>query len=291
MKSRVGRGKSAYLYVAPAVFIILAIFIIPLVNLMIFSLSQTSLIGVITKWVGLDNYKILTSSSFLNSLKITVIWVVSGIAGIMVIGTALALSLNKPIPGRGFLRAVVIIPWVIPHVFAGTMWAWVFNSNSGILNTLLLKTGIITAPISFLGPDLALATVIFIRIWKGVPFLVMSELAALQAIPKSVEEAALIDGSTGLHYFFHMTFPLLKSVLMMSGTILMAWSFTIFDLVYVITAGGPLNKTNLISIMIYKQAFVNNRMGTASAIAIFTMAFVSMIAFFLMRKNIKENSL
>lgn len=104
-------------------------------------------------------------------------------------------------------------------------------------------------------------------------------------------EAALIDGSTGLHYFFHMTFPLLKSVLMMSGTILMAWSFTIFDLVYVITAGGPLNKTNLISIMIYKQAFVNNKMGTASAIAIFTMAFVSMIAFFLMRKNIKENSL
>lgn len=290
-RSRVPKGLSTYPYITPAVLTMFAIFVIPLCDLIVFSFAQVNLIGTISKFVGLENYQVLTSKGFINSLSITIVWVLLGLTGIMVIGTIIALALNKPIPGRGFLRAVVIIPWVIPHVFAGTMWAWVFNSNSGIINNLLMQLHLIQKPISFLGADLALYTVIFIRIWKGIPFLVMSELSALQTISKDVEEAAMIDGSTGVHYFFHITLPLLKSVMVMSGTILMAWSITIFDLVYVITAGGPLKRTEIMSIFIYKQAFINNRMGTAAAVAVFTMIVVSIIAFFLMRKNIKENAL
>ena len=205
------------------------------------------------------------------------------------VGTTLALALNKPIPGRGIFRTIVIIPWVIPHVFAGTMWSWVLNSTNGIVNTVLLDLGLVSTPVSFLGADLALATVIFIRIWKGVPFLVMSLLSALQTIPSEVEEAAKLDGALGWKYFAYITLPLLKPVMVMSGTILMAWSFTIFDLVYVITAGGPLNVTELLSITIYKKAFINGDMGGAAAIAIFTMLFVSIIAFFLMKHNAKED--
>lgn len=211
-----------------------------------------------------------------------------GILGIFIIGTALALALNKKIPGRSFFRTIIIIPWVIPHVFAGTMWSWVLNSSNGIVNNILLELGVIEQPISFLGADLALATVIFIRIWKGVPFLVMSLLSALQTIPYEVEEAAKLDGAIGWRHFCYITMPLLKPVMIMSGTILMAWSFTIFDLVYVITGGGPLNVTELLSITIYKKAFINGDMGGAAAIAIFTMAFVSIIAFFLMKKNAEE---
>ena len=291
MMKRLMRGKIAYGYITPAIAIIFAIFVIPLVNLVVFSFAQVNLIGKIDKWVGTENYEILLTSSFQKSLGITAVGIALGLTGIMIVGTILAMALNKPIAGRGLLRAIVIIPWVIPHVFAGTMWAWVFNSNSGIINNVLLKLGVIQQPISFLGADLALFTVIFIRIWKGVPFLVMSELSALQTIPAEVEEAAMIDGSTGLHYFFHVILPLLKSVLVMSGTILLAWSITIFDLVYVITGGGPLGRTTLLSIFIYKQAFVNNKLGTASAVAVFTMVLVAIIAFFLMRKNIKENSI
>ena len=118
----------------------------------------------------------------------------------------------------------------------------------------------------------------------------MSLLSALQTIPYEVEEAAKLDGAIGWRHFCYITMPLLKPVMIMSGTILMAWSFTIFDLVYVITGGGPLNVTELLSITIYKKAFINGDMGGAAAIAIFTMAFVSIIAFFLMKKNAEEEA-
>lgn len=282
------RRMMPYIFLIPGLAIIIAIFAVPLVNLIWYSFAKVDLIGNFRSWTGLDNYKYLLSPAFGKTLVRTLIWVVCGIAGIFIVGTILALCLNKHIPGRGILRTIVIIPWVIPHVFAGTMWSWALNSSSGIVNTLLMQLGIIEQPISFLGPDMALGTVIFIRIWKGVPFLVMSLLSALQTIPYEVEEAAKLDGALGLKYFWHITLPLMRPVMLMSGTILMAWSFTIFDLVYVITGGGPLNVTELLSITIYKKAFINGDMGGAAAIAVFTMFFVSIIAFFLMRYNAKE---
>lgn len=289
MKLKRKRKALPYIFLIPAIFIIFVIFAIPLVNLLWYSFAKVDLIGQFQRWAGLDNYKYLFTSAFAATLGRTMIWVVCGIAGIFVVGTTLALALNKPIPGRGIFRTIVIIPWVIPHVFAGTMWSWVLNSTNGIVNTVLLDLGLVSTPVSFLGADLALATVIFIRIWKGVPFLVMSLLSALQTIPSEVEEAAKLDGALGWKYFVYITLPLLKPVMVMSGTILMAWSFTIFDLVYVITAGGPLNVTELLSITIYKKAFINGDMGGAAAIAIFTMLFVSIIAFFLMKHNAKED--
>ena len=289
MKLKRKRKALPYIFLIPAIFIIFAIFAIPLVNLLWYSFAKVDLIGQFQWWAGLNNYRYLFTSAFAATLGRTMIWVVCGIAGIFVVGTTLALALNKPIPGRGIFRTIVIIPWVIPHVFAGTMWSWVLNSTNGIVNTVLLDLGLVSTPVSFLGADLALATVIFIRIWKGVPFLVMSLLSALQTIPSEVEEAAKLDGALGWKYFAYITLPLLKPVMVMSGTILMAWSFTIFDLVYVITAGGPLNVTELLSITIYKKAFINGDMGGAAAIAIFTMLFVSIIAFFLMKHNAKED--
>ena len=288
MRPKHRKNVLPYIFLTPAMIIIIVIFAIPLINLLWYSFAKVDLIGNFRSWTGLDNYKYLFTPAFIQTLTRTLIWVVCGIAGIFFVGTILALALNKPIPGRSFFRTIVIIPWVIPHVFAGTMWCWVLNSSNGIINTLLLDLGIVDTPISFLGAEMALGTVIFIRIWKGVPFLVMSLLSALQTIPAEVEEAAKLDGALGLKYFWHITLPLLRPVMVMSGTILMAWSFTIFDLVYVITQGGPLNATELLSITIYKKAFINSDMGGAAAIAIFTMVFVSIIAFFLMKHNGKE---
>lgn len=284
------KGRLPYIYLTPAMLVIFFIFALPLANLLWYSFAKVNLIGKFQSWVGFKNYKYIATTEFLQTLGRTAIWVVLGIAGIFIVGTILALCLNKPIPGRGFMRVIVIIPWVIPHVFAGTMWSWVLNSSNGIINTILLRLNLISQPVSFLGVDLALFTIIFIRIWKGVPFLVMSLLSALQTIPAEVEDAAKLDGALGLKYFIHITLPLLKPVMVMSGTILMAWSITIFDLIYVITGGGPLNVTELLSITIYKKAFINSDLGGASAIAVFTMVFVSVIAFFLMRWNTKEEN-
>ncbi|MCC2256260.1 sugar ABC transporter permease [Ruminococcus sp. CLA-AA-H200] len=288
MKKTKKKNVLPYIYLTPAVIIIIAIFAIPLINLLWYSFARVDLIGNFQNWVGLKNYEYLLTDDFAATLIRTLLWVIFGITGIFIVGTTLALALNKPIPGRGFFRTVIIIPWVIPHVFAGTMWSWVLNSSNGIVNIVLMNLGLIEQPISFLGQHLAFPTVVFIRIWKGVPFLVMSLLSALQTIPSDVEEAAKLDGAIGLKYFRHITLPLLRPVMVMSGTILMAWSFTIFDLVYVITGGGPLNVTELLSITIYKKAFINSDLGGAAAIAIFTMVFVSIIAFFLMKHNAKE---
>lgn len=278
-----------YFFLIPAVAIILLIIAVPLFNLSWYSFAKVNIIGKFQKWAGFSNYKFLLTPAFWATMKRTMIWVIFGLAGILVVGTILALCLNKPIPGRGILRTIVIIPWVIPHVFAGTMWNWTLNSTSGLVNTVLLELGVIETPISFFGFELALATVIFIRIWKGVPFLVMSLLSALQTIPSEVEEAAKLDGAIGFRYFWHITLPLLRPVLVMSSTILMAWSFTIFDLVYVITAGGPLSATELLSITIYKKAFINGDMGGAAAIAVFTMIVVSILALFIMKRNTQVN--
>ena len=290
MKLKRRKGRLPYIYLTPAIIVMIAIFAIPLVNLNRNSLAKVNLIGKFQKWVGFKNFSYIATPEFMATLGRTGIWVVFGLLGIFIVGTILALCLNKPLPGRTFMRTVVIIPWVIPHVFAGTMWSWVLNSSNGIINTILMNLHIIDKPIGFLGVDLALVTVIFIRIWKGVPFLVMSLLSALQTIPTEVEDAAKLDGALGIKYFTHITLPLLKPVMVMSGTILMAWSITIFDLVYVITGGGPLNATELLSITIYKKAFVNSDLGGAAAIALFTMALVSIIAFFLMKHNVKEEN-
>ena len=127
MKKRKRKNVLPYIYLTPAVVIIIAIFAIPLINLLWYSFARVNLIGHFQNWVGLKNYQYLFSSDFIKTLGRTLIWVVCGIAGIFVVGTTLALALNKPIPGRGFFRTVLIIPWVIPHVFAGTMWSWVRN--------------------------------------------------------------------------------------------------------------------------------------------------------------------
>lgn len=275
-----------YIYILPALLVIIFVLGIPLINLIRYSFTDVTLVGNIKKWVGLKNYRYLLTPEFFNTLSTTIIWVVFGLIGIFVVGIILSLCLNKPIPGRGIMRAIIIVPWVIPHVFAGTMWLWAFDSSSGIINSMLLKLGLISEPISFLGPNLALLSVIFVRIWKGVPFLVMNLLAGLQTIPQEVEEAAKIDGAIGMKYFLYIILPMMKPVLIMSGTILTAWSLTIFDLVYVMTRGGPLNKTRLISIDIYEKAFVNLNLGQACAIAVFTMLFILPITRFLMKKSI-----
>lgn len=287
MNLRTKKKLQPYVYIAPALIIIIIVLGIPLLNLVWYSFAKVNLVGKLQEWVGLKNYKYMLTPEFLATLGRTAVWVVAGVSGIYLFGITISLCLNKPMPGCGFLRAAVIVPWVIPHVFVGTMWMWVFNSQSGIVNTILISLGLIDSPISFLSESLALATVIWVRIWKGVPFMVMSLISAMQAIPAEVEEAAQIDGAVGRKYLFKILLPLLSPVLIMSGTILTAWSITIFDIVYVITAGGPAKATELLSITIYKKAFIESNLGGASSIAVVTMILVSIFGYFQMRGNMK----
>lgn len=285
MRKKQSRLKALqpYKYLTPAVIFLGIVFGIPLINTAVYAFADVSIMEGIQKWVGFKNFTFLTDPGFWATIKRTLIWVVCGVTGIFIYAMAVSLALNKPIPGRGFFRIVVIIPWLIPHAFAGTIWTWMLNSNSGFVNMLLMKSGIIDEPVSFFGESLAMATVIFIRIWKGSPFLIMSLLSAFQTIPEEVEEAAKIDGAGKIRYFVNILIPMIKPVLVSSGIILTAWTITIFDIVYVLTGGGPSNATNILSIAIYKSAFIENKLGVASAMSFVTMLVLAVIGYFQMK--------
>lgn len=279
---------NAYKYILPAFILLLLVFGLPLINTVIYAFADVNIMSGIKGWVGLKNFSYLSDPQFHATVMRTIVWVVFGVAGIFIYAMAVSLALYKPIPGRKFFRIIVIIPWLIPHAFAGTIWTWLLNSNTGLVNSILVSWGIVKEPISFFGEQLAMATVIFIRIWKGAPFLIMSLLAAFQTIPVDVEEAARIDGAGKVRYFRSILLPLLKPVLVTSGIILLAWTITIFDIVYILTKGGPSHATEIMSIMIYNKAFVENDLGASAAISVLCMMVVGVLGYFQMRAQNRE---
>lgn len=266
-----------YLFILPTVILFVFILALPLYNLIKFSLGDSNIIQGYTTWNHFENYKYLISREFLETVKVTLIYVLFGVLGIVVFGTAVSLALNKPMRGLGLFRAIVIIPWVVPHAFAASMWSWVVNPQFGFLNQLLTQLHLVSQPISFLSEKTALITVIIVRIWQGTPFMIISLLAALQTIPTDIEEASSLDGANAIQKFFYITVPYIKPVLITTTMIISAWTVQIFDTVYIMTNGGPARKTQLIALEIYAKAFNQSDLGTASAIALVTLLIVGLM--------------
>ena len=277
MKPNIKKTLEPYLFIFPTVLLFLLILMIPLFNLAKFSLGDANIIEGYTGWNHFENYKYLGDPEFLNSIWVTLVYVLFGVLGVVVFGLLVSLALNKPMRGRGVFRAIVIIPWVVPQVFAASMWSWVVNPQFGFLNQLLMGLHIISEPISFLSQHTALITVIVVRIWQGTPFMIISLLAALQSIPDDIEEAAALDGANPFQKFFYITLPYIRPVLVTSTMIITAWTVQIFDTVYIMTGGGPLRSTQLVALEIYQKAFQESDLGTASAIALVTLLLIGLL--------------
>ena len=277
-KKSVFRYAEPYLYIAPTVALFVFILLIPLYNLFKYSLGDSNIVQGYKEWNSFDNFKYLANGRFLSSLKVTGIYVLFGVVGVVFFGTIVALALDKPIPGRGLFRCLVIIPWVVPQALAATMWRWVLNAQFGFLNQLLMALGLINENIGFLSKDTALATVIVVRIWQGTPFMIMSLLSALQTVPEDIHEAASLDGVNGLQRFFHITLPFIRPVLLTTTVIVTAWTVQIFDSVYILTSGGPARATQLVALEIYSKAFTQNDLGTACAIALVVLAIIMVLS-------------
>lgn len=273
-----GRAVEPYLYIAPTVVLFLFVLAIPLFNLVKYSLGDSNIIQGFQGFNHFANFKYLTSPKFLGSLKVTLIYVLFGVTGIVLFGLALSLALNKPMPGRSFFRAVAVIPWVVPHAFAASMWSWVLNAQFGFINQLLLSLGIIQKNISFLSLGSALPTVIVVRIWQGTPFMIISLLAALQTIPEDIQEAADLDGANFFQRFRYITFPCIRPVLTTTTLIITAWTMQIFDTVYIMTGGGPVRSTQLIALEIYAKAFQQDDLGTAAAMSLVILLIVTLLS-------------
>ena len=274
------RKLEPYLYLAPTIVLFVFILAIPLYNLVKFSLGDSNIIQGYLGWNNFENFEYLTKSRFLDSVQVTLAYVFFGVLGVVFFGTVVSLALDKPIRGRGFFRAVAIIPWVVPQAFAATMWKWVVNSQFGFINQLLLSLNIIDKSIGFLSADTALATVIVVRIWQGTPFMIISLLAALQTIPEDIQEAASLDGASLVQRFRYITLPYIRPVLKTTTLIVTAWTMQLFDVVYIMTAGGPARKTQLVALEIYNQAFKNDDLGTACALSLAILAVIFLLSLF-----------
>jgi multiple sugar transport system permease protein len=183
------------------------------------------------------------------------------------VALALALLLNRDIWGRGFFRALFLVPWVIPDVATALIWKWLYADQYGVINNLLARAGLVSKPIQWLAdPDMAMASVIMVQIWKLMPVMFIVILAALQNVPKELHEAAELDGAGAMQRFRYVTFPVIRPTSVIITLLASIWTFQAFDIVYLLTGGGPADATEILSTLIYQKAFWASDIGYASAL-------------------------
>jgi ABC-type sugar transport system permease subunit len=243
-----------------------------------------------TPFVGLANYaQVLTDPQFLQSAKVTVIFVVCDVGLAILLGLGCALALNREFRGRNLVRMLALLPWAVPSVVNGIMWKWILNPSYGALNGLLYQLGLIDRYIIWMGqPGSALAMVILADVWKETPFIMLLFLAALQTIPKDLYEAARVDGASALHSLFRITLPLIRPMLFVAVALRTIWALKSFDLIYTLTAGGPSGGTTVVGYYTYLKSFVSLQFGLGSAAAYIMTAVVLVLVLFYQRTLYKE---
>ncbi|MCB1493424.1 MAG: sugar ABC transporter permease [Rhodobiaceae bacterium] len=270
------------LLIGPTVLVFCAVIVYPLVSalyLSLFSIYTPTLKG---EWVGLANYaELLASRDFWSSLKTNVIWTAGTLVLQIVFGVGMALILHQNLVFRSLARSLILFPYFVSTVVAVLVWRWLFNDLYGILNYLVVLSGLSDMPVDWLGsmPN-ALMSVIFVGAWKYFPFVVIATLARLQTIPDHLYEAAKIDGAGPIARFFDVTLPQLRDVLVVIVMLRAVWDFKEFDLIFLLTGGGPVTSTQTLPLLVYKEAFALNQMGMASAYAVMMMAV--MLAFMIL---------
>jgi multiple sugar transport system permease protein len=228
----------------------------------------------------LEHYpELLQDDRFLNSLVVTFIFVGGTVLLHLVVGFVIALALNTNVKGRRFLRVVAILPWAVPDVISGLIWRFMYNPTAGIINRVLLELGLISTYVEWLGDsDLALPSVIFADVWRGYPFVMLILLAGLQAIPDELYEAAKVDGASAIQEFRHITIPMMRGMILIAVALDTIWQFRRFGLIVNMTAGGPGNVTEILSLYTYKQYFRYFNFEYASAIALVMAALMLLLS-------------
>jgi multiple sugar transport system permease protein len=260
------------LFVVPAALAIVALFGYPVVKNLTMSFQDYTLRTFFTgkaPWVGLKNYvTVVNDDVFSQALVNTALFTIGSILGQFVLGMLLALFFHKNFPLNGVLRALFLLPWLIPLIVGSAAWRSLMEQDSGIINVTLENLGIIDNPIPWLtSPDVALLAIIIVNIWIGIPFNLTLLYSGLQDIPEELYEAGSLDGATGWKAFWHITWPNLRavvSVLLMLGVI---YTLKVLDIILGLTQGGPANATQTIATQSYQRSFVEFKFGQGAALS------------------------
>ncbi|MGO7510891.1 sugar ABC transporter permease (plasmid) [Rhizobium ruizarguesonis] len=227
-------------------------------------------------FIGLENYQFLMDDSvFWLSVFNTIIY--TSVASVLkfALGLWLAMLLNQHLPFKSFFRAIVLLPWVVPTVLSALAFWWIYDSQFSIISWSLMQLGLISGPINFLGdPINARISVIVANVWRGIPFVAISLLAGLQTIPASLQEAASLDGATSWQRFRYVTLPMLTPIIAVVMTFSVLFTFTDFQLIYVLTKGGPVNATHLMATLSFQRGIPGGQLGEGAAIAVAMVPFL-----------------
>jgi multiple sugar transport system permease protein len=270
-----GRNALGLIFMLPAAALLLIFLTYPLALGVWLGFTDTR-IGRPGDFIGLENYEMLWDDSvFWLSVFNTVLYTVVASIFKFGLGLWLALLLNQHLPFKAFLRAIVLLPWVVPTVLSAIAFWWIFDAQFSIISWALMKFGIINAPINFLGDTVnARASVIAANIWRGIPFVAITLLAGLQTIPQSLYEAATLDGASSWQRFRHITLPMLTPIIAVVMTFSVLFTFTDFQLIYVLTKGGPVNATHLMATLSFQRAIPGGQLGEGAAIAVAMIPFL-----------------
>lgn len=262
-------------FVAPAVATLLAVLALPMAVVIGNSVGVSASGAEPT----LQHFRrLIQDEIFWNAFGNTVIFTVGSVALHGVVGLPVALLLNQRVPGRKFFRVVTMLPWMLSSVVVAVTWRWLYDAQFGVVNDLLRRMGVLNRQIDILGePAWAMPAVMLANLWRGFPFITIIVLAALQAIPQEQYDAAAVDGASGWRVFRFVTFPNILYPLVVTATLDALFNFRYFDLIQVMTAGGPAGRTEVLTTLVYRSAFETFDTGYASAMAV--LMFLVVLAF------------
>lgn len=277
--------RLGYLLIAPLLLWLLVTIAGPLAYSVYISFTDAGTIGTPFEFVGLDNYSsVLGDREFWSAFLRSVAWAIGGALLQTLLAFAAALVLHQTFRGRRFARTWIVLSWIVPTIVTAILWRWMLNTGFGIINFVLTKSGLASEPVDFLGdPSLALPTVVFVNAWRWFPFLALIILAGLAGVPRELEDAARVDGARPLQVFRMITLPLLQPVLYVVGLLGTLWSFNVFDVIWLLTQGGPSNATETLPVLVYQRAFDGFAMGEASTISVLLALFLLLFALLYMR--------
>lgn len=270
----------AVLMLAPALIGTIIFIFIPVIGSFTISLTEWDLITP-AKFVGLNNYiNLLTDKTFYQVLLITTIYAVCTVFLGVIIPIVLAISLNQKIKGLVYFRTAYFIPVVTPMIVVAVVWSWIFDPNNGIINYLLTNIGIDKPPLWLFDSKWALIAIIIVSVWKNIGYNMLIFLANLQSIPESLYEAAIIDGANPINAHYRITLPMLTPAIFFVSIMNTISAFQIFDLIYLMTQGGPENSTMVIVYWLYKNAFEFFKVGYSSSIAYILFIIILILTIF-----------
>jgi multiple sugar transport system permease protein len=279
----------AYALIAPAAVYILAIVAWPLAETIRLSFTNSGLAG--EEYIGLENYEKMMGSKKFNKIVIrTFVWMFFSVSLKLIIGLIGAVLLNAKLPGRGIFRVLIMPPWVVPIAIGMLGWLWLYNGYFGIIAGVGMKTGILDGPFGFLAyKQSAFISTIVADVWVGTPMVTIFFLAAMQGVPKDLYEAAYCDGASRWHRFFKITLPQITPVIITMALLSAIWTFNSFEIIWILTEGGPRGATTTLIIDTYKMALGNYKFGKGAARAVVVMILLTIFAAFYMAILLKIN--